>query len=41
MIEDKTFMIVSHNLEQLKKLSNKIYYLEKGSIVDSIHILDK
>jgi len=32
MEQDKTFMIISHDLEQLKQLSNRIYYMQKGTI---------
>lgn len=32
MEQEKTFMIISHDLEQLKQLSNRIYYMQKGTI---------
>ncbi|MGI9534324.1 MAG: ABC transporter ATP-binding protein [Thermodesulfobacteriota bacterium] len=39
MKENKTFVIVSHNLDQMKRLTNSIYYLEKGTInnIESIN----
>ena len=40
MKEGKTFIIVSHQHERIVELTNKIYYLEKGSIVDKPDILD-
>lgn len=33
MNEEKTFIIVSHNHEQLKKLTSKIYYMKDGEII--------
>jgi len=30
--DNKTFIIVSHNLDSLKNLTNRIYYINKGSI---------
>lgn len=35
MNEEKTFIIVSHNHEQLKKLTSKIYYMKNGEIISS------
>ena len=35
MEEEKTFIIVSHDHEQLKKLTNRIYYLKNGKIIDN------
>ena len=32
MGSNKTFLIVSHNLEQMQELTNKIIYMEKGQI---------
>ncbi len=31
----KTFLIVTHNHELMKKLTNRIIYIDEGSIVDS------
>ncbi len=38
MEQDKTFIIISHDLEQLKQLSNRIYYMQKG-IIDKVEQL--
>ncbi len=36
MKNNKTFLIVSHNLEQMKELTNKIIYMEKGQITQVV-----
>jgi len=34
MKKNKTFIIVTHNLENMKKVTNRIIYMEKGKIVN-------
>ena len=36
MGSNKTFLIVSHNLEQMQELTNKIIYMEKGKITQVV-----
>jgi len=34
MKKNKTFIIVTHNLENMKKVTNRIIYIEKGEIIN-------
>jgi len=34
MKKNKTFIIVTHNLENMKKVTNRIIYMEKGKIIN-------
>ena len=36
MNDNKTFLIVSHNLEQMQEITNKIVYMEKGQITQIV-----
>jgi len=38
--KNKTFLIVTHNLENLKKITDRIIYMEKGKILDKAPIPD-